>query len=71
MNTPVSKEKAVRIVVKRDKQRRCFVVVAPPFPKIGDVCTIKGEDWEVVTRKETGALFSVSFPKAKTRQVFP
>ena len=59
---------AARIVVQRDKKKKRFVVTKPPFPKIGDVCKLDGEDWEVIETERTNA-FSISFPKASAKKV--
>lgn len=59
-----------RITVKRGTTKRTFTVVAEPYPKVGDVVTIKGEgaEWTVHKCVDTEG-FSITFPaKRKTKE---
>jgi hypothetical protein len=61
---------AVRITVQRGKVKLNFVVTGRVIPQMGDTCTIDGEDWKVIRRESTSA-YSITFPKAKVKKVFP
>lgn len=50
-----------RITVKCGNKSKRLVLVAPPWPEIGTVLTIEGDEWAVTKIKEDRKAFSVSF----------
>ena len=63
---------ALRITLKRGKNRRTFVLTDGPRPDIGDICTLNGEDWTVTKAEETPIIVaSFSTKGGKLKQVFP
>lgn len=63
----------LRIWLKRPGDRRAskkFVLVAPPFPEIGDVVTIQGFGWIVTRTQDASDAIEIRFP-SHARQVFP
>lgn len=48
-----------------------FVIVQPPYPEVGAICTIKGDDWIVKSVQNADDAIEIKFPKAKAREVFP
>jgi hypothetical protein len=59
------------ITLKYGRQTRKFVLEKPPFAKVGDTVTFKGEgaEWTVSKIKELDpdATFHITFPKKVTR----
>lgn len=63
---------AKRIHLKRGKQKRKFILCGGVIPEAGDVCTLKGEDWEVVKVEETEIVAQFRHDHGGTlKQVFP
>jgi hypothetical protein len=65
-------QKRVRIVLQLGRLRKSLILSGPPIPRVGDVCTINGQDWPVVRTEdvEVYAEFHKS-PGGKLVQVFP
>jgi hypothetical protein len=57
---------AKRITMKRNGLKRTLLVVAPPFPRIGDILTDNGIDWTVTKIKSEKVI--AAFEKGKGEQ---
>lgn len=59
------------ITIKRGKTSRRLAIAQEPFPKVGDIVTVKGEgaEWTVTRAKLTQEVFSIKFPEAKARRL--
>lgn len=56
-----------RVTMTSGKLRRTVVLAKPPFPKVGDVLTVKGEgaEWSVTKVADAEGILSVKFPKRR------
>lgn len=65
---------AWRITVKLGRTTRHFVLQQPPFPKVGDLLTIKGEgaEWTVTKAKklDPSKIWSIDFPARERKWHF-
>lgn len=60
---------AKRITMKSGRVTRTFVVEASPFPKPGDLCTIKGQgaEWIITSVRDTKVLATFTTQHGRLR----
>lgn len=51
-----------RITVRSGKLRRSFVIVKPPFAKVGDILASGEMEWSVTKAVDVGEVLSIKFP---------
>jgi hypothetical protein len=62
---------AKRITIKNGKQTKHVVLIAPPFPDVGDVLTDGPTEWTVTKIQNTEILAQFSTRGKRLRQIFP
>ena len=58
-------------VSRAGRKTQKFILVRPPFPKVGSVVTIKGEDWICKRIESADDAIEIKFPVVRARKVFP
>ncbi len=64
-------KQAVRLTLKLGKVKRKIVATNPPFPSVGDLVTIDGQDWPVVKAQKTQVVFEFERLGKRLKQVYP
>lgn len=57
-----------RITIRRGELSKSFVLVKPPYPKVGDAITLKGNgsaEWTVVKLQLANEAIAIRFPRAQ------
>lgn len=60
-----------RVKIQLGKIKRSLLLAAPPYPRVGDMLTISGQDWPVVSIKDEKVIAAFDIEGKRLRQVFP
>ncbi len=64
-------QQAKRVKLRHGGLTRRLLLVAPPFPEVGEVLKIDGHDWTVEQSRDEKILAAFERDGGKLRQVYP